>query len=302
MRGRGCDRGRPCRAAGISSALLLAAIWLPPAAGAGDSAAIAAGTSGFDGAGWTPGAAVPGASAWRAFEGAAPGPLALESRNRPSGGRLGGGSAEHGASPFDVGRARILLRSLTVPGWGQATMGRNTSAWVFGVAEAGVWVSFTSFKVQEKLRRDAYQKTALLFAGVDLAGRDEEFRRIVGSFLSSEQYNQLVVFRDAANLYYDDPVAYRAYIAENSIGGANAWSWASVEDLLRYRAQRQREQRAATRANTALALAIGNRILSAIHAARFAESAAPEARRWQIEYEPDGETVGDFRVGVRTRF
>src|SRR5262245_13705862 len=38
-------------------------------------------------------------------------------------------------------RAQILLRSLTVPGWGQATLGLNGSAKVFMVLEAGIWGS-----------------------------------------------------------------------------------------------------------------------------------------------------------------
>jgi hypothetical protein len=226
--------------------------------------------------------------------------VVLEARGIMGDGRLAG-DGESG-SPFGGERAKILLRSLTLPGWGQATLGRKTSAWVFGLAEVGIWTSFTTFKVQEQLRRESYEKSALLFAGVDLNGRDDEFRRIVGSYLSNEEYNQLVVFRDAANQFYDDPVAYRQYIAEHSIGGANSWAWADVNELIRYRTQRQREQRAANRANTALALAIGNRLLSAIHAARFAQSTPAEARSWQIEYGPAGEAVGDFRVGVRTRF
>jgi hypothetical protein len=289
-------------ALGAAVAALLATAFAPaaPAAAAGTadpvSSTVATGPSGFGGPGWAPEeVSAPGA----VLGGAVTPDMTLAARDIMGGGRLGG---EGGGMPFDTRRARILLRSLTLPGWGQATLGRRTSAWVFGLAEAGVWASFASFKVQEHLRRESYEKTAMLFAGVNLDGRDDEFRRIVGSYLSSDEYNQLVVFRDAANQYYDDPVAYRQYIAEHSIGGANAWSWASVDDLLRYRTQRQREQRAATRANTALAVAIGNRILSAIHAARFTGSTAPEARSWQIEYGPAGEEVGDFRVGVRTRF
>src|SRR6185436_6740809 len=100
-------------------------------------------------------------------------------------------------------RAQALLRSLAVPGWGQSTLGHPTAARVFGVLEAGVWGAFTSFKIQQKLRSDAALTTARLFAGVDLRGKDEEFKRIVGFYSSSAEYNQLVVARDAANQFYD---------------------------------------------------------------------------------------------------
>lgn len=299
MRTADSGRRRPARLPAFAIAALM--VCAAASVAAAEPTLIATGPTGFGGAGWAPPEPATEPTHDLALEdGAFPGaPGTLAARDITGGGRLGGDG--RAGSPFDTRRAKILLRSLTVPGWGQATAGRRTSAWVFGLAEAGIWISFTSFKVQEQHRRESYEKTALLFAGVDLSGRDDEFRRIVGSYLSSDEYNQFVVFRDAANLYYDDPVAYRQYIADHSIGGANSWSWSSVDNLLRYRAQRQREQRAANRANTALALAIGNRILSAIHAARFAGGAEPEARRWQLEYDP-GEAVGDFRVGVRTRF
>src|SRR5262249_15029832 len=78
-------------------------------------------------------------------------------------------------------RAQILLRSLTIPGWGQATLGgHETSAKVFLLTEAGIWTSFAAFRVQEAMRQESYMKTAKLFAGIDLAGHDDEFRRIVG--------------------------------------------------------------------------------------------------------------------------
>jgi hypothetical protein len=202
-------------------------------------------------------------------------------------------------------RARALLRSLTVPGWGQATLGHRRSAAVFAIAEAGVWGAFTSFRVQAALRRQSYERTARLFAGIDLDGRDEEFRRIVGSYLSSEEYNRLVIYRDAANLYYDQPDAYRQYIAEHSLGGADTWAWSSIDEILRYRAQRKDEQRASLRANTALAVAVANRIVSAIHAARQAGRATPAtpATSWNVECVPvGGDDPTAFRLGVRARF
>ncbi len=203
-------------------------------------------------------------------------------------------------------RAQALLRSLTMPGWGQATLGHRTAGAVFGVLEAGVWGTWTAFKVQQKLRTDASIETARLDAGVDLRGKDEEFRRIVGFFSSSDEYNQLVVARDAANLYYDHPDQYRDYIAKHSIGGALAWSWQDQASFLRYSAQRKDAHRAALRANTALACAIGNRILSVLHAARLAGKAAPAAapaHTWNFEVTPvGGDDPTAYRFALRTSF
>ncbi len=197
-------------------------------------------------------------------------------------------------------RARVLLRSLTVPGWGQYTTGHHTAAAVFGIAELGVWTSFTAFRIQEQMRRDTYVRTARVLAGIDLHGRDEEFKRIVGAYISSDEYNQLVVARDAANLYYDDPAAFNAYLAAHSLTGKDSWSWADEASLARYQGQRKQAQRAALRANAALAVAVANRLLSAIHAARLRPAA--HAQSWELEATPADDNPTAFRLGIRTRF
>lgn len=205
-------------------------------------------------------------------------------------------------------RARILLRSLTVPGWGQASLGHNGSAKVFLVAEAGIWGAFTAFRIQQVQRTESYLVTARLAAGIDLRDRDDEFRRIVGAFASSEEYNLLVVTRDAANLYLSDPenldlVGYRRYIAEHSISGGLSWQWTDEQSFRRYGGQRKFAQKAGLRANTALGLAIANRLLSALHAARQASHATPEPQQgWRLEVRPGLDEPGQFRAALTTRF
>ena len=204
-------------------------------------------------------------------------------------------------------RAQILLRSLTVPGWGQATLGHRGSARAFALIEAGIWTSFVAFRVQESMRTDTYLRTARLSAGIDLADDDDEFRSIVGSFSSSDEYNLLVVTRDAANIYLSDPdnpdfEGYRRYIAENSLGGDMAWRWSDQESFLRYGDQRRFAHKAGLRANTALALAIANRLVSALHAARLAGQEHGRARGWRLEVEPGLAEPGRYRAALTTNF
>lgn len=218
--------------------------------------------------------------------------------------------AAHDAAVFSAQRARILLRSLTVPGWGQATMGHRHAAAFFATAELGIWGAFTAFRIQEVMRANSYSRTARLFAGIDVSGRDEEYRRIVGAFASSDEYNLLVVARDAANLYMQDVyrpdmAGYRAYIAAHSIGGADAWQWTDEASFRRYRSQRKEAQRASIRANTAMAVAIVNRLVSAVHSARGAGKAVEGADRtsWKLDVTPGraGERVL-LRTGLTARF
>lgn len=199
-------------------------------------------------------------------------------------------------------RARVLLQSLTVPGWGQATLGHKTAAIAFFTAEVAIWTTYTAFRVQERMRRDSYERTAQVLAGIDLSHRDEEYRRLVGSYISSEEYNQLVVYRDAANLYYDDPVQYTRYIEEHVLTGNGTWKWQDEGSLLRYSGQRKDAQRAGLRANTALAAAVINRLLSAVHAARASAQHAPPSA-WRLEVVPtDDRDASALRLGVRRQF
>jgi hypothetical protein len=217
-----------------------------------------------------------------------------------------------GHAPIGLGadRARILLRSLTVPGWGQATLGRRTSAKAFFLTEAGVWGSFVSFRVQEALRRRTYVTTARLYAGIDLNGRDEEFRRIVGVYPSSDDYNLFVVRRDAANQFLghqdpsqDDVAGYWQYIADHELKGKDTWAWDGPESFRKYIEQRKLTRRAALRANAMLGLAIANRLVSAVLAARHAGAPAPATTHsWNLECGPHPSDPEALAVGMRFQF
>ena len=217
--------------------------------------------------------------------------------------------AERARQPrLGTARVQAVLRSLTLPGWGQATLGHRTAAAVFGLLETGAWTSYLSFRIQGALRTSSFERTAQLFAGIDLNGRDEEFRRIVGQYSSSDAYNQLVVYRDAANQFLKDPnnpdyAGYHAYIAAHQLGGADTWQWDNGADQARYRGERKSAQRAELRANTALAIALVNRLVSVLHVARLHGAAESHPRSWNIEVTPDpGPDPTAFRFGVRTRF
>lgn len=280
----------------LPAALVLACLATSPAAG----------TTGFE-PGATPSLFVTGAPS------SAPTSLELAFRV-PGLPHRGARRKQDGASPdptvFSAQRAAVILRSLTVPGWGQATMGRRHAAGFFATAELGIWTAFTSFRVQEKLRTDTYVSTARLFAGIDLSGRDEEYRRLVGAFSSSDEYNQRVVAYDAANLflqnvYNPDMAGYRAYVDAHSLKGNDAWSWNDYASFKRYGDERKQAQRAAMRANTALAIAVANRIASALHAARVAGHVRPatEHTSWNVGFAPgDPAERVLFRSGVSVRF
>jgi len=164
-----------------------------------------------------------------------------------------------------------------------------------------VWTTFAAFKIQQSMRTESYMKTAELYAGIDLDGYSDEYRRMIGIYPSSDDYNKYVVYRDAANLYYDDPEAYNAYIAKNSVSGEGGWRWASPESFERYQEQRKEVSHASQNANLVLAVAIANRLLSALHAARIAGH-TPPAQGLHFDIAPDPADPSRYAFALRTSF
>jgi hypothetical protein len=145
----------------------------------------------------------------------------------------------------------------------------------FFAVEAAIWTTFFVSIGQGEMRQDTYEQTALLFAGIDLSAVDGDFRSLVGRFISSDEYNRLVIMRDAANLHFGDPAAYNQYIEENSLKGNETWEWDTEDKFLRYAAERRSSERAFQRAEYALAAAVLNRLISGLAAWRMAPK--PEA-------------------------
>ena len=231
-------------------------------------------------------------------------PLALETgllAARPMSGDANKKSGDARFTGLSGERAQALLRSLTLPGWGQASLGHKTSAMLFGVVEAGVWTTFAAFKIQQSMRTESYMKTAELYAGINLDGYSDEYRRMIGIYPSSDDYNKYVVYRDAANQFYDDPVAYNEYIEKHSVSGEGGWRWTSPESFERYQEQRKEVTRASQNANVVLAVAIANRLLSALHAARIAGHPSP-AQGLRFDVAPDPADPSRYAFALRTSF
>lgn len=232
-----------------------------------------------------------------------PWPTALESPSFASSAGGSSGAAENMPRALWGERAQVLLRSMTIPGWGQAMLGHPTAATTFALADLAIWTSYAAFRIQESMRLNSSTDTARLFAGIDLSGRDDSFRRNVGAYPSSDLYNIYVVRREAANLYFGDPAAYNAYIAAHQLTGSDSWYWVSEDAFNQYHDQRKSAQEAARRANTALAFAFANRMLSALHAARLVHPEGDDSPTgWRLEYTPSPSDPTAFQIGVSARF
>ncbi len=201
--------------------------------------------------------------------------------------------AKRGPSP-----ALAALRSMIVPGWGQLSTGHKTQAGVFLGLEVASWASYITFKRQGHLREESYISTARIYAGIDLGDQDERIRRYVGQYQSEEVYNQYVVRREAA-FFIEDPAEQAQYIAENSLGGDQAWHWDLYDDFLRYRDQRQSSESAYHNAEFVVGFALANRLVSAVMAARQASSLRKAQAAAPVGGGVPGRPDGSFAWGVQ---
>jgi len=189
-----------------------------------------------------------------------------------------------------------VAKSLLIPGWGQLATGHRTQAAIFAGLEFGTWVAFGTFERQGGLRRDSYFLTAELFAGIDLAGKPDAYRRYVGQFQSSDVYNQYVILRQAA-YFYPDSATRAQYISTYSIPTRNAWSWTSFDEFLNYRAERRSSEQAFQRARYMLGFAIVNRLASSLAAARQAAALRKPAHASRLDAAP-GHPVASLGVDL----
>jgi hypothetical protein len=181
-------------------------------------------------------------------------------------------------------------RSLVLPGWGSLHQGHRNVGLAFLVVEAGLWTTVAVSAGQGGMRINSSFDTAQLYAGIDLRAHDDNFRKLVANYQSSDEYNRLVVYRDAAALYYGDFADYTAYIDRHSLKGADTWNWQDTNQWTNYQELRRSSERAYQRARFAAAGLIVNRIAAAIVASRM----TPRAEKVAIHEATSGE---GFAVG-----
>jgi hypothetical protein len=192
-------------------------------------------------------------------------------------------------------RAKALALSTLLPGAGEYYAGKKGRAKFFFLTESAIWTSFIVFEVQGYLRKDAYVDYAQLVAGVDAEGKPDDFYRALGRYMRSDpgpgSYNE-DVRREARALYPDDKQKQDQYLLENGYFGKDAWQWQSEEDQAYYGSLRKKSQLSFNRATYVLGVAVANRILSAMDAARSVTepnkpSGASQGLRFEMRTNPD---------------
>ncbi|MCK5133475.1 MAG: hypothetical protein KAR40_15150 [Candidatus Sabulitectum sp.] len=158
-----------------------------------------------------------------------------------------------------------VLRSIALPGWGQAYAGHSTRGAIFMGLEASIWTGVGVSYLQAVFNRNDYRNLAMERAGIDVSSRDRDFQNDVGDFSSSTEYNDYI--RSLARHYYpDDPEAQQNYFNNHSRYGSDGWSWSSADARDDYDDALRISREWFRRTVYVAAFAIVNRAVSAIDA------------------------------------
>lgn len=168
---------------------------------------------------------------------------------------------------------KAFFLSLLLPGLGQRYLGQERRSQIYMAAELGTWITVGSFWLQGSLREDRYREYAAIVGGADPDDPDDEYYRHLALYSSSDHYATVIRW-EARALYEDDLDAQRRYYLENIYPEDMAWSWPDKTSFDEYKELRRRSKRAYRSAVNSLALAVLNRLVSAVDAVTGQE------RRW----------------------
>jgi len=160
------------------------------------------------------------------------------------------------------------MASIMLPGLGQMIQGDKSKAQAFFIVEGTVWLSYFGFNYWGK-RIDASARVfAIGHSGANPARRDDEYFDALEDYLSSNDHN-LVVERNAAQFYPNNPELQQEYIQANSYFGEDEWMWDSVASRSTYWEERREAREHRRRASFMPGFAIINRIASVVDVLLF---------------------------------
>jgi len=169
---------------------------------------------------------------------------------------------------------KALFFSALLPGAGEYYAGHPNRALLFGTFEAGIWISYATFKVQEDLRRDRAIEYAVAVAGA-LPEGDADYYGAMAQFQRSDgpgQWNEFVRRRSRDT----------GEVVGVEYTGDAGWAWPSEQQFIYYRDLRKGQLSAEDHATNMLAVAIVNRIASMVDVYQAMRSDARESEGFEL--------------------
>ncbi len=154
--------------------------------------------------------------------------------------------------------ALAALYSLLIPGLGEYYAEGFGSGKFFSIAEGALWLTYATFDIYGSEQRSDSRTFAASHAGINPAGKDDEFFVDIGNFANTQEFNNKRLRERDLNRVYND-AAYQ-------------WSWDSDASRLQFKDIRNSGENALNNRKFVVSAIIINHIASAINAARAAIS------------------------------
>lgn len=174
-----------------------------------------------------------------------------------------------------------ILYSLAVPGLGEAYAGGFSSGRYFLGAEGLLWLTYIAFDVHGTSLRSDARSFAAVHAGVNPAGKGDQFYVDVGNFLSVADYNGKKMRDRNPELVYDPSAGYN-------------WTWDSEADRAAFKDQRLTSEHVFDNRKFVIAAVLVNHVASAINAARLAISHNKEVQGGLGELRFEASVMGGW--------
>ena len=150
-----------------------------------------------------------------------------------------------------------VVYSLLLPGMGELYAEGFGSGKFFLFGEAGLWITYAIFEIHGNDLRDGARSFAAARAGVQIAGKDDQFFVDVGNFATMDDYNdKRLRDREPSRLY--------------SAASGQYWRWDSEDSRMTFRDQRVSSEDMYNNRKFVAAAIVINHVVSAINAARAA--------------------------------
>ncbi|HUI08865.1 MAG TPA: hypothetical protein VL221_00995 [Bacteroidota bacterium] len=147
--------------------------------------------------------------------------------------------------------------SLILPGMGELYAGDFSSGKYFLISEGVLWLTYAAFEVYGDAVRDDARLYAVTYAGVNPAGKSDQFYVDVGNFTNTAEYNDKKLRDRTPDLVYDPAAGY-------------GWQWGTDAERSTFRGLRVQSENLFNNKKFVGAAILVNHVASAINAARAA--------------------------------
>jgi len=147
--------------------------------------------------------------------------------------------------------------SLLVPGMGELYAGDFSSGKYFLISEGVLWLTYAAFEVYGTSVRNDARLYAVTYAGVNPAGKSDQFYVDVGNFVNTAAYNDKKLRDRTPSLVYDPAAGY-------------GWQWGTDAERSTFRGLRVQSENVFNNTKFIGAAILINHVASAINAARAA--------------------------------